>query len=69
MDFLCGKIIKAIGGFYYIKTEKGIYSCRAKGKFRKDGLTPVVGDDAEIKILDEKAMEGNLEKILPRKSV
>ena len=31
-----GKIIKGIGGFYYVNTEDGIYECKARGNFRKN---------------------------------
>ena len=30
-----GRIIKGIGGFYYIETEKGLYECRARRHFQK----------------------------------
>ncbi|MBQ3181680.1 MAG: hypothetical protein IJB50_02875, partial [Clostridia bacterium] len=33
---ITGTIIKGIGGFYYVKSDDGIYSCRARGKFRKE---------------------------------
>ncbi|MBP3337040.1 MAG: ribosome small subunit-dependent GTPase A [Clostridia bacterium] len=68
MEEKSGKIIKAIGGFYYVKTDEGVFSCRAKGKFRKDGLSPLVGDDAQIAVVDKEKLVGNVEKILPRKS-
>nr|WP_294493329.1 ribosome small subunit-dependent GTPase A [uncultured Mediterraneibacter sp.] len=64
-----GKIIKGIAGFYYVHVvESGVYECKAKGVFRKDGIKPLVGDDVEIEILDEKDMEGNIMSILPRKN-
>lgn len=64
-----GKIIKGIGGFYYIHTgDAGVYECRAKGIFRKDGKKPLVGDDVEISILDEEKKLGNVDGILPRKN-
>ena len=64
-----GKIVKGIAGFYYVHVvESGVYECKAKGIFRKDGIKPLVGDDVEIEILDEKDMEGNIRKILPRKN-
>ncbi len=67
---MIGKIIKGIGGFYYIHTPEGeIWSCRAVGIFRKLGIKPLVGDDAEFEILHEKDMEGSLTKILPRRNV
>lgn len=64
-----GKIIKGIAGFYYVHAEDGeVYACRAKGIFRKDHYKPLVGDDVEITILDEKDREGNLIRIFPRKT-
>lgn len=63
-----GTIYKGIGGFYYVKTDDGIYSCRARGKFRKDSLTPMVGDIAEIEVTDNVKKEGYVTKILPRKN-
>ena len=64
-----GKIVKGIAGFYYVHVvESGVYECKAKGIFRKDGVKPLVGDNVEIEILDEKDMEGNIMQILPRKN-
>lgn len=39
-----GLIVKALSGFYYVKTEEGVTACRARGKFRLDGVSPLVGD-------------------------
>lgn len=39
-----GRIIRALGGFYYIDTPEGLVECRARGVFRKEGVTPYVGD-------------------------
>ncbi len=63
-----GIIIKGIGGFYYIKTELGILECKARGKFRKEKLTPVVGDRVCASVVDEAEMTGSLDEILPRKN-
>ena len=43
-----GKIIKGIGGFYYVKTTDGLIECKARGKFRHRDMKPLVGDDVEI---------------------
>ena len=43
-----GRIIKALSGFYYVQTEEGLLTCRARGKFRKEGISPLVGDWAEV---------------------
>lgn len=65
-----GKIMKGIAGFYYVHVEgKGVYECKAKGIFRKEGVKPLVGDDVELDVLDEAEMLGNIRRILPRKSV
>lgn len=64
-----GKIIKGIAGFYYVDVVgSGVYECKAKGIFRKDNQKPLVGDNVEIEVLDEKEKKGNMEKILPRKN-
>ena len=64
-----GTIMKGIGGFYYVKcADKNVYACRARGKFRKDGLTPVVGDFVEIDVTDTEKQEGYVTKIFPRSS-
>ena len=43
-----GKIIKGIGGFYFVKTTDGLIECKARGKFRHRDMKPLVGDDVEI---------------------
>ncbi len=62
-----GKIVKGIGGFYYVHADNGIeYECRAKGIFRNKKIKPLVGDDVIIEILDEDNNLGNISEILPR---
>lgn len=61
-----GKIIKGIGGFYYIDTQEGIYECRARGIFRKQKVTPLVGDRVSINIVDEENKKGVIEEIQKR---
>ena len=64
-----GKIIKGIAGFYYVHVEgHGVYECKAKGIFRKEHVKPLVGDDVDVDVLDEKEKLGNIRRILPRKS-
>lgn len=64
-----GKIVKGIAGFYYVRVVGfGIYECKAKGIFRKEGRKPLVGDNVEIEALDEVKKTGNLIKILPREN-
>lgn len=65
-----GKIMKGIAGFYYVHVEgRGIYECKAKGIFRKEGVKPLVGDNVDMDVLDEAEKLGNIRQILPRKSV
>ena len=61
-----GKIIKGIGGFYYVDTEKGLYECRARGIFRKNKITPLVGDRVSISVVDEENKKGVVEEIEER---
>lgn len=63
---MVGIIIKGIAGFYYVKVGEKVYQCRARGIFKKDGVTPYVGDEVEITLTDEG--EGVVERILPRKN-
>ena len=64
-----GKIIKGIAGFYYVHTpENKVYECKAKGIFRKEKLKPLVGDNVEIKVLDEEKKTGTIETVQKRKN-
>ncbi len=63
---MTGIIIKALSGFYYVKTETEIYTCKARGSFRKSGVSPLVGDRVEISV--REALVGIVEEILPRKT-
>ena len=56
-------IVKGIGGFYYVKTADGIVECRAKGIFRRRGVTPVAGDRVR---LEHEAGTAVIAEILPR---
>lgn len=61
-----GRIQKALSGFYYVDTGSEILTCRARGKFRKEGVSPLVGDRVEVRELGSG--EGFVEKILPRRN-
>lgn len=61
-----GRIQKALSGFYYVNTGTQVLTCRARGKFRKDGIAPLVGDHVEVRELGNG--EGFVEAILPRKN-
>ena len=61
-----GRIQKALSGFYYVDTGTEVLTCRARGTFRKDGVSPLVGDRVEVRELGNG--EGFVEAILPRKN-
>ncbi len=64
-----GRIIKGIGGFYYIYVEDcGLYECRARGIFRNKKMKPNVGDYVDIDVISETDKTGNLTKIHHRKN-
>ena len=63
---LNGRIMKGIGGFYYVDTDKGLYECRARGIFRKNKITPLVGDRVSISVVDEENKKGVVEEIEKR---
>lgn len=63
-----GKVIKGIGGFYYVKTEEGLFECRGRGILRKEKVSPLAGDQVEISVWDAKEKKGSLDKIFPRKN-
>ncbi|MBE5945578.1 MAG: ribosome small subunit-dependent GTPase A [Lachnospiraceae bacterium] len=62
-----GKIIKGVGGFYYIHLhDNRIFECKAKGAFRNQNIKPAVGDNVEIDIIDEEKLTGNIISIHER---
>jgi len=61
-----GRILKAVSGFYYVDGPEGTVECRARGKFRHERVTPLVGDYVEYTPL--KDGKGVLDAILPRKN-
>jgi len=63
-----GKIIKGVGGFYYVLCRNKVYTCKARGIFRSEGKKPLVGDDVEFEVIDAAADEGSIERILERKN-
>jgi ribosome biogenesis GTPase len=86
---LRGTIVKALSGFYYVRTRGGglcgvigpreprepcepleprehVYQCRARGLFKKEGISPLVGDDVVIDVLDDE--DGFITEILPRRN-
>ena len=49
---MTGYITKGVGGFYYVLTDSGIQECRARGIFRKRGISPVAGDNVTLNYLN-----------------
>lgn len=61
-----GTIMRGVGGFYYVKAQNQLYECKARGIFKKDGITPAVGDEVELSDLaEDKAV---IHRILERKN-
>jgi ribosome biogenesis GTPase len=62
-----GLITRGIGGFYTVVSGENVITCKARGRFRKDGITPLPGDRVEISVKEDGT--GRLDEILPRKNV
>lgn len=59
--------MKALSGFYYVDPGDGsLIACRARGKFRHQKITPLVGDRVEFTPLEDRT--GMVDEILPRKN-
>ena len=61
-----GTIIKALSGFYYVSAENSVYECRARGKFRLDGTSPLVGDRVSFAVSENG--KGYIENVHERKN-
>ncbi len=61
-----GIICKALSGFYYVDDGHTITTCRARGKHRHKGQSPLVGDRVTFTKLGDGS--GSLDEILPRKN-
>lgn len=62
-----GRILKGIGGFYYLKSGDKIYQSRASSLFRIRNLTPTVGDYVEFEITEDN--NAYIKDIIPRKNL
>ncbi|MCL1795349.1 MAG: ribosome small subunit-dependent GTPase A [Clostridia bacterium] len=63
-----GRIVRGVGGYYTVRAADGAeYTLRARGRFRKDGVTPLVGDNVLFTPGDGNAHDF-LDAILPRSS-
>lgn len=61
-----GIIIKALSGFYYVQTADGLVACKARGKFRLDGTSPLVGD--RVSLTRESDGSGRIDAVCERKN-
>lgn len=61
-----GRILRALGGFYYVQSGGTLYECKARGLFRNQGVSPLVGDGVRIQVTGEGT--GFVEEIKPRKN-
>lgn len=62
-----GRIFKALSGAYHVDADDGrVLTCRARGRFRKDGITPLVGDWVQVR--ETGPGEGMVWEIEPRKN-
>ena len=66
LPVLTGLILKATGGFYYVKVNETLYECRARGSFRKEDTSPLVGDTVQIYELPNE--KGYIKAIIGRKN-
>lgn len=60
-----GRIIKSLSGFYDVRTEDRVVTCRARGHMRRSGMSPLVGDVVDISV--EKG-RGMVERIHERRN-
>lgn len=61
-----GRIIKALSGFYYVQTDDALLECKARGRFRLDGTSPLVGD--RVLCVPEGDRRGRIDQVLERKN-
>jgi len=61
-----GTIFKALSGFYYVESGEGVVECRARGRFRLEGMSPLVGDRVEFSTAERG--KGVLTQVLERKN-
>lgn len=67
MKNIQGIILRSIGGFYYVEAADTVYTCRARGHFRRQGVTPVAGD--RVSILVDEDGTGTVDAVLERKNI
>ena len=62
-----GRIIKSLGGFYYVESAGLVYECRGRGSLRSRGLTPTVGDECAVTVWENGLC--SVDDISPRKNI
>lgn len=63
-----GIIICTSSNVYQVAEGEKVYKCLARGKFKKEKISPLVGDEVEFTITNLEKQEGVIEQILPRKN-
>lgn len=64
---IAGRIVKGIGGFYTVRLDDGTDAvCKARGRFRRDGIVPMIGD--RVNVLPQRDGNCAIEEILPRRN-
>ena len=63
-----GIIICTSSNVYQVVENGKVYKCLARGKFKKEKISPLVGDEVEFTITNSEKQEGVIEQILPRKN-
>ena len=61
-----GVIIKALSGFYYVQTDEAVLECKARGRFRLDGTSPLVGDRVRCSL--DAAGRGRIDSVMERRN-
>ena len=61
-----GVIVKALSGFYTVRAGEEEITCKARGKFRLDGTSPLVGD--RVLCSRDPDGSGRIERVLERRN-
>ena len=61
-----GVIVKALSGFYYVQTDERLLECKARGRFRLDGTSPLVGDRVECSL--DAHGKGRIDQVFERRN-
>ena len=61
-----GIIVKALSGFYYVESEGTRIECKARGRFRLDGSSPLVGDRVQCSV--DANGKGRIDRMEERKN-